>query len=85
MAKKKSRAKYTSKHERNNVSKQNRTPATTAAERHENKLRAFLEGRKVYFTIDNPNTKETNKRKIRVEGRELFGDYRKFNSYHVIR
>lgn len=39
-----------------------------------NKLEAFEKGKKVYVTIDNPNPKETNKRKIRVLANTLYGD-----------
>lgn len=38
------------------------------------KFKAFGKGKNVVFTIDNPNPKETNKRKIRVTGRSLLGD-----------
>lgn len=42
------------------------------------KFDAFLKGKNVYFTIDNPNNKETNKRKIRVSGRTLYGDPKEY-------
>lgn len=48
------------------------------------KQQAFLKGKKCYFTIDNPNTAQTNKRKIRVAASELYGDYRKFNERHIL-
>lgn len=41
-----------------------------------NKLEAFEKGKNVYITIDNPNPKETNKRRIRVPAKELYGDFK---------
>ena len=65
------RAKYTSKGQRDSVSKQ-----TTKAMRRDkseldkilNKLNVWSTGKKVMVTIPNPNKNETNKRFIRVEG-----------------
>lgn len=87
MGKKKTRAKYTSKGQRNSVSRrlckatQDRSPMTIEM----NKWDAFLHGKKVFFTIDNPNKNQTNKRQIRVEGKILYGDFRKYNDRHIIR
>lgn len=41
-----------------------------------NKLEAFEKGKNVFITIDNPNPKETNKRRIRVPAKELYGDFK---------
>lgn len=50
-----------------------------------NKFKAFLDGRKVYVTIDNPNPLETNKRKIRVLMKTLYGDSKNYrNLRHVL-
>ena len=45
------------------------------------KMDAFLKGKTVYFTIPNPNPNETNRKHIRVPGKELFGDWRTFKQY----
>jgi len=71
MAGKAKRAKYTSKGQRESVSKD-----TVKALRNEksdldkilNKLKVWSKGKKVMVTIPNPNKNETNKRFIRVEG-----------------
>jgi hypothetical protein len=71
MGKKSSRAKYSSKGQRDSVSKE-----TTKAMRRDkseldkilNKLKVWATGKKVMVTIPNPNKNETNKRFIRVEG-----------------
>ncbi len=72
---KKKRDGYTSKGERNNVSK-----SCTKAERRErspldvhlNKMKSFQQGRNVFVTIPNPNTNETNKRFIRVKANTIW-------------
>lgn len=53
-----------------NAVRADRTPAEIAIA----KFDAFKKGKNVVFTIDNPNPKETNKRKIRVNARDLYGD-----------
>lgn len=80
MAKKKSRAKYTSKGQHNNV-----TSDVTKAVRKEidyidrmiNKLNAWSKGRRTMVTIENPNPNETNKRYIRQEGNIVFGPWKR--------
>jgi|TARA_A100001201_G_C4068543_1_gene195011 hypothetical protein len=71
MGKKKQRTSQISKGERRTVSKQ----LTKAARReykqdlskvHANKMKAFFAGKDAYVTVPNPNTKETNKRFIKV-------------------
>ncbi len=72
---KKKRDGYTSKGERNNVSK-----SCTKAERRErslldvhlNKMKSFQQGKNVFVTIPNPNTNETNKRFIRVNANTIW-------------
>lgn len=81
MANKASKTSYTSKGERNTVSKKlsnavrrDRTPL----EIEQAKMRAYLKGRKAYFLVPNPNPNETAKPFLKVEGSKLFGDYRTF-------
>ena len=60
---------YTSKGERkSSISTKIKDPATTMLR----KMAALCKGKDVWFTIDNPNKNETNKRQIRVKrsGRE---------------
>ena len=73
--KKSSGNNYTSKGERNNVSR-----SYSKAERRErslleqytNKMKAFKGGRTVYITIPNPNKNETNKRFIKVDAKTIW-------------
>lgn len=67
--KKSSGKNYTSKGERkSSISTKIKDPALTLLR----KMDALSKGKDVWFTIDNPNKNETNKRKIRVKrsGRE---------------
>lgn len=48
-----------------------------------NKFNAFLKGKNVWFTIANPNVKQTNQKFIRVRGRELYGDPKDYTSFSV--
>jgi hypothetical protein len=60
---------YTSKGERkSSISTKVKDPALTLLR----KMNALSKGKDVWFTIDNPNKSETNKRQIRVKrsGRE---------------
>ena len=70
MAKSKSSGKhYTSKGERkSSISTKIKDPGLTLLR----KMEALTKGKDVWFTIDNPNKNETNKRQIRVKrsGRE---------------
>lgn len=80
MAKKKTRAKYTSKGQRSNVAR-----GTVNAVRKEidlidqylNKLKSWSKGKHTMVTIDNPNPNETNKRFIKVEGNIFFGPWKR--------
>ena len=45
---------------------------------HMSKFAAFKKGRNVWFTIENPNPQETNKKFIRLKGKDLYGNYRDY-------
>lgn len=45
------------------------------------KINAHRKGKKVWLTIDNPNPLETNKRKIRVLARTVYGDPKDWNKF----
>lgn len=88
MGKKRTRAKYTSKGQR--ASMDTRPLKQLHRERSvvdiaNQKMDAFLNGKDVWITIDNPNPKETAKRKIRVKAKTLYGDYRKFKQGIIMR
>lgn len=82
MGKKKLRAKYTSKgiigtnKKLSNVLRKERSELDNYA----NKFRGYLSGKPAYVTIDNPNPKETNKRRIRVSLRDLHGPVKEYMS-----
>lgn len=82
MGKKRQRAKYTSKGQRASMDprplKQVRADKSLV-DKAIQKLDAFCNGKNVWMTIDNPNPKETNKRKIRVKAHSIYGDFRKFD------
>ena len=78
---KKSRAHQESKGERRNVAKSTRkqmrdavTPLTIMS----NKMKAWRAGKNVIVTIPNPNKKETNKKFIKVNAKEVCGSPKKF-------
>ena len=78
---KKSRAHQESKGERRNVAKSTRkqmrdagTPLTIMS----NKMKAWRAGKNVIVTIPNPNKKETNKKFIKVNAKEVWGSPKKF-------
>ena len=75
----KSKSSYTSKGERQSISrslckavKRDRT----YLEKIMFKQKAWLKNQNPWITIDNPNTNETNKRKIRVRANQELGDPR---------
>ena len=73
---------YTSKGERRNVRRDILNAERRAYREHpidviRNKQNAWKKLKKVYLTIPNPNTNETNKRFIRVEAKHLWGDPRR--------
>ncbi len=72
---KKSRAQYTSKGQRRNVSKWVRKQARkeiTPLQRTLNQQAAFRKGKNVMVTIPNPIKSETNKPFIRVNAKEIW-------------
>ena len=79
---KKSRANYTSKGERKNVNKwtiKSAKKERSSIELMTMKLNAFNNGKKIYLTVPNPNTKETNKKFIRIDAAHYWtktGDFR---------
>lgn len=85
MGKKKTRSKYTSKGGVTSVTKSVRTAMKRARKEEDRgftliqKLNAWAKGKNTWFTIENPNKNETNKRFIRVKGSELLGDWRSNN------
>jgi hypothetical protein len=80
MAKKSTRAKYTSKGQHSNVAR-----GTVKAVRKEidiidqylNKLKAWSKGKRTMVTVENPNPNETNKRFIKLEGNVVFGPWKR--------
>ena len=73
--KKSSGKNYTSKGERNNVSKwscQNVIKDLSVLDMVSDKMKAFKQGKDVYVTIPNPNKNETNKRFIRVNAKTVW-------------
>ena len=70
-----SKNSYTSKGERNNVARWHHNALRrdrTVLETSIIKLKAFKKGKKVYLTIPNPNTKETNKKFIRIKASDYW-------------
>ena len=64
---------YTSKGERKSVSNGKQRPSDVSSlETAGNKMKSFKKGRKVWLTISNPNTKETNKKFIKVNASEFW-------------
>lgn len=47
-------------------------------EKWSDKFKAFKKGRNVWFTIENPDKTQTNKKQIRVNGKDLYGDWRAY-------
>ena len=74
---KKSRSTQTSKGERRNVSKFNCTSETVdVIERQIRQRASWKRGRNVVLTIENPNKNETNKRFIKVNAKDVWGEHR---------
>ena len=80
MGKKKSRATQTSKgvhcQKRSAASKAQRREYKSTFAEGSNKRAAWARGKNVMLTISNPNTNETNKPFIRVNAKEVWGDWR---------
>ena len=74
MGKKKSRAKQVSKGIVGNPMKTRLRHGDEgyASQRIQNQLTAFLKGKRVMLTIENPNKNETNRRMIRVPAGEVW-------------
>ena len=74
MGKKKSRTSQTSKGEVGNSMKTRLRHGDEgyASQRIQNQLTAFLKGKRVMLTIENPNKNETNKPYIRVPANEVW-------------
>ena len=78
---KKSRAHQESKGERSNVNKKLCNTIrnnTTLLQRTLNQREAWLRGKKVMLTIPNPNDKETNKKFIKVNAKDIWGSPKKY-------
>ena len=81
---KKSREKYVSKGERRNVAKSGWTPMSKNTLGRAIRQRvAWSQGRNVVLTMENPNKTETNKKFIRINAREIWGDPRKQKTYSM--
>ena len=79
---KKSRDKYVSKGERRNVAKFNCTSENVdVLVRQIRQRAAWKKGRNVVLTIENPNKTETNKRFIKVNAKDIWGEYRHLKVY----
>jgi hypothetical protein len=76
--KKSSGKHYTSKGENSNISRWLKNACrrdyleNCKIERTNNQMKAFLKGKRVMLTIENPNKNETNKKFIRVPAREFW-------------
>lgn len=85
MGKKKLRSKYTSKGERRSIAKVGGDDRSVL-QKEMDKFDAFTKGKEVWFTIENPNPNETNKRFIRVNGQIYFktDNFKKLNERVVM-
>lgn len=85
MAKKKPRAKYTSKGERRSIATVGGDDRSVL-QKDLDKFHAFTKGKKVFMTIENPNPNETNKRFIRVDASTYFGtnNFKKLNERVIL-
>ena len=82
----KSKTKYTSKGQRNNVCRDvtkalRRDYIAGRSDRMNNQFVAFKKGKNVMVTIPNPNTNETNKRFIRINAKDIW----KFNNPYIMK
>ena len=79
MGKKSSRTSQTSKGERRSLArdvvKATRRDYMKSGERGINQLAAFMRGKNVMLTIENPNKNETNKRFIRVPANTVWRNF----------
>jgi len=75
--KKSGAVKYTSNGERPSVTRKTRNAvrsSRTFSERRAAQMDAWKKGKRVMLTVANPNTNQTNKRFIRVEACDVWGD-----------
>jgi len=76
LGKKRTRTKYVSKGERNPIDprwrKEYRREYNGSTAQMQNKLEAWLKGKNVILTIENPNKNETNKKFIRVNANKVW-------------
>ena len=78
---KKSRAHQVSKGERSNVNKKvcnAMRSDTSMLQRTINQREAWMKGKNVMVTIPNPNDKETNKKFIKVNAKDIWGSPKKY-------
>lgn len=80
MGKKASGKTYVSKGERRSSM---RTRERNTADRTLNQAKAWAKGKRVMFTIENPNKNETNRPFIRVHANDMKGDARKVRGYSI--
>lgn len=76
------RTKVISKGERRSIANINRK--TSAGDRFINQLNAFLKGKNVVMTVPNGNPLETNKKHIKVNAAQLYGDWRAMRSGYFV-
>jgi hypothetical protein len=83
MAKKKSRDKYVSKGVVGTTKSRNKNDPTYPMKRLINQHNAWRMGKNVVLTIANPNPNETNKRFIKVNARDHWGDPKRTQGYVI--
>jgi len=84
MSKAGSQKGYQSKGERRNVARSTlKLMKPTKSEKFRNKFEAYLNGKDPWFTIENPNKEQTNKRYIRVKASEYLGELKDRRSYVI--
>lgn len=77
-----SKSQYISKGERKNRTKGiNLKGFATEADRWNNLKDAWAQGRNPWLTIENPNKEQTNKRMVRVQANQHWGNPRKVQGY----
>ena len=74
MGKKKLRSGETSKGIHGTTKSRSKTDPDYSTRRILNQQKAWMLGKNVVLTIDNPNKNETNKKFIKVNAKDIFGD-----------
>lgn len=74
LGKKKSRDKYVSKGIVGTTKSRSRNDPDAKARRLRNQQEAWQQGKNVVLTVENPNKNETNRRFIKVNAREVWGN-----------